>query len=469
MSRALFATLLVSATVWAGTPKYPFPTFANYPFGTRYTYQSVDVLQADIQLSYDTLIRKYYEVCPDGQRARIKWVDDSRGENGSNTVSEGIGYGMIIFVYMDNAQNNTQEKFDKLWKYYLSFQDNQTGLMNWKTNGCSGVGQEGAATDADLDAAFALLMAYKQWGNESYLTDAKKLIGKIWELEVESGSKILRAGNRWTEPSYNPSYFATGALRIFQQVDPSHDWLSVANANLALAKKNQHSSSGLSTDWCDGNGGPKNVNGSGSDKFGYDAVRTPWRISMDYLWFGTKAAKDFITPLNTWIKKATTKLPYSIKAEYKWDGTTTANWTNPVYTGALIIPSMLDSLDNSWTMTGKKGWEQVAQIAPENYFNNCWQIINSLTFAGGLQNFYGTVNSVGPRNGTQHLWEAHTRNGSLILTGTGSAQVDLVDPNGKVIAQASGTKNITLQAPRSGLLFAKISGETPQVIPVMLP
>jgi len=137
----------------------------------------------------------------------------------------------------------------------------------------------------------------------------KKLIASIWNKEVESGSKILKSGNRWTDQSYNPSYFATGVLRIFKQVDPSHDWLAVADANLALAKKNQNTSTGLSSDWCDGNGGPKNVNGSGTDKFGYDAVRTPWRISMDYLWFGTKAAEEFITPLNTWIKKATNKFP----------------------------------------------------------------------------------------------------------------------------------------------------------------
>ncbi|HNY32936.1 MAG TPA: glycosyl hydrolase family 8, partial [Fibrobacteria bacterium] len=379
MSRALFATLLVSASVWAGTPKYPFPTFANYPAGTRYSYQASSVLEADIQSSYDTLVRRYYDVCPDGQRARIKWDDPTKGETGNNTVSEGIGYGMIIFVYMDNAKNNTQGKFDKLWKYYQSFLDGGDGLMHWKINGCNGAAQEGSATDGDLDAAFALLMAYKQWGNESYLTDAKKLIASIWNKEVESGSKILKSGNRWTDQSYNPSYFATGVLRIFKQVDPSHDWLAVADANLALAKKNQNTSTGLSSDWCDGNGGPKNVNGSGTDKFGYDAVRTPWRISMDYLWFGTKAAEEFITPLNTWIKKATNKLPYGVKAEYKLDGSTTAQWTNPVYAGALIIPSMLDSLDNSWTMRGTKGWEQVAQGAPDNYFNNCWQIINSLT------------------------------------------------------------------------------------------
>jgi endo-1,4-beta-D-glucanase Y len=63
-------------------------------------------------------------------------------------------------VYMDNATNNTQAKFDKLWKYYNSFLDAK-GLMNWKINGFTSANQMNAATDAELDVAIGLLEAYK--------------------------------------------------------------------------------------------------------------------------------------------------------------------------------------------------------------------------------------------------------------------------------------------------------------------
>ena len=42
-------------------------------------------------------------------------------DNLQNSVSEGIAYGMLLLVYMDNDENNTQPKFDKIWAYYNNF------------------------------------------------------------------------------------------------------------------------------------------------------------------------------------------------------------------------------------------------------------------------------------------------------------------------------------------------------------
>lgn len=44
-----------------------------------------------------------------------------------------------------------------------------TGLMNWKIDGFSGVAGGGGATDADLDAATALVLAFRQWSDQTYL------------------------------------------------------------------------------------------------------------------------------------------------------------------------------------------------------------------------------------------------------------------------------------------------------------
>ena len=65
-----------------------------------------------VQAAYNIFVTKYYE--ESGDKARIKW------DVPTQTVSEGIGYGMIVMVYMDNAANNTQAKFDKLWNTYWS-------------------------------------------------------------------------------------------------------------------------------------------------------------------------------------------------------------------------------------------------------------------------------------------------------------------------------------------------------------
>src|ERR1022692_2629606 len=78
-----------------------------------------------------------------------------RPENGNDTVSEGIGYGMLIGVFM-----NDKPMFDTLWAFAKSKFDSK-GLMTWcvpsgMTNSCSG---SGSATDGDEDMAYALLMA----------------------------------------------------------------------------------------------------------------------------------------------------------------------------------------------------------------------------------------------------------------------------------------------------------------------
>src|SRR3954454_21477973 len=67
-----------------------------------------------------------------------------RPENGNDTVSEGIGYGMLIGVFMDD-----QAMFDSLWAFGKSHNDGH-GLMTWCIPGgagsCSG---GGSATDGD--------------------------------------------------------------------------------------------------------------------------------------------------------------------------------------------------------------------------------------------------------------------------------------------------------------------------------
>ncbi len=75
MSRALFATLLVSASVWAGTPKYPFPTTMNYPFGKNFVPQDFD---ADVQETYDEFVSLYYSTCSDGSARIHRMLNFSR-------------------------------------------------------------------------------------------------------------------------------------------------------------------------------------------------------------------------------------------------------------------------------------------------------------------------------------------------------------------------------------------------------
>ena len=202
MSRIVPAAILFFVILFlnlSAAPKFPFPCNAKYPYGIK----PAAINHQDVQKAY-TIFLKYYE--ESGTLARIKWDDPAL------TVSEGIGYGMLVMVYMDNATNNTQPKFDKLWNYYKQWR-NGNGVMHWKIRGFSNVQEQNGATDAELDAAIALLMAYKQWDNSQYLNDAKELIGKIWNSEVNQGDFLLKPGDSWDDKK-NPSYVSPAAFEM---------------------------------------------------------------------------------------------------------------------------------------------------------------------------------------------------------------------------------------------------------------
>jgi endo-1,4-beta-D-glucanase Y len=225
-----------------------------------------------------------------------------RPENGNDTVSEGIGYGMLISVMMGDKTT-----FDGLWGYWAAHP--ATGmLMNWTCpggTGCSG----GSATDADEDAAYALLLASKQWGGSpaggstSYLSLATTMIGQIWSAEIDTGSMLPKGGNMFgsVNPT-NPSYFAPAYYRIFGMVDTAHPWSGANGADggvVAAVYKALGNSGvnhgGLVPAWCTGTCTGVGSNGAADDGFyQYDAHRVPWRIGIDACWNNNASAKSFL-------------------------------------------------------------------------------------------------------------------------------------------------------------------------------
>ena len=155
---------------------------------------------------YTSWKSKFYLDCGGGL-ARI-----ANGQGSGNTVSEGIGYGMLLAV-----GNSDKTAFAALWAYYKAHVD-ANGLMNWTINGCSattpGQNDTYAATDGDEDVAMALVQADAKWGG--YKTDATNLINLIKKYETAAGPpSYLRPGDAANNGGkgdgiVNPSYFATG-------------------------------------------------------------------------------------------------------------------------------------------------------------------------------------------------------------------------------------------------------------------
>ena len=151
-------------------------------------FRPTTISDADADAAYDAWKTGFLEDCT--QRALPReMVGD-----GTLTVSEGIGFGMLLTVVHDE-----QPIFDGLWQYYQNNLDSH-GLMHWRRSGCEGAQSgDNAAADADLDAAMALVMASRRWSTTPYLADAQDLIEKIRVYETANGGNGLscaQAGRR---------------------------------------------------------------------------------------------------------------------------------------------------------------------------------------------------------------------------------------------------------------------------------
>lgn len=189
----------------------------------------------------------------------------------NSTVSEGIAYGMLLAVLMDD-----QPLFDDLWQYSQLWIDDH-GLMMWYvdptgTEACPGLDPAlncGAATDSDEDMAWALLLAEQRWGGQGSLGDtygalARRQIDTIFAWEVDHGWSVLKPGDGWGGYTQtNPSYFAPAYYRVFGEVtDNVEGWNAVIDTSYQIIENslntdNGNVDNGLVPAWCDYEGTPR--------------------------------------------------------------------------------------------------------------------------------------------------------------------------------------------------------------------
>ena len=239
-----------------------------------------------------------------------------RPENSNDTVSEGIGYGMLIGVYM-----NDQPMFDALWTYAKAHLDGK-GLMTWCIPGsgstsCSG---SGSATDGDEDMAWALLMASKQWSGGTYATDATGLIGKILTNEVTSDG-VIEAGDGFNNATeINPSYFAPSYYRAFAAATGNAAWTTAVEKTYGILAA-ASGTDGLVPNWVNQSGAGITSTSSDGPYFGYDACRTPFRIGIDWCQNGEPRAKTYADKIAGFYGTQATNALSMLKDGYTTTGT----------------------------------------------------------------------------------------------------------------------------------------------------
>ncbi|HSM83298.1 MAG TPA: glycosyl hydrolase family 8 [Nodosilinea sp.] len=236
-------------------------------------------------------------------------------EDSDRTVSEGQAYAMLRAVAINDpatfertyswAQNNLARTDDEGAPTDL--------LWAWKwgqrPDGSWGTLDPNFATDADIDAATALIWAAQRWGCPQYLDAARALLADIWALGTVTfadGTRQLIPGPAEAfrlEPEQvvlNPSYFAPASFRLFAQVDPDHDWQSLIDSGYALlAALADFSTTGLPPDWVAYNPTTDTYRQLPLDyplqsRYSFDAFRVWWRVSQDAAWHREPRAQAYL-------------------------------------------------------------------------------------------------------------------------------------------------------------------------------
>ena len=271
---------------------------------------------------------------------------------GGVTTSEGQSYTMLRAVWMDD-----QVTFRQSWQWTKDNLQRDDRLMAWsfgeRSDGWFGVQEQvgggNSATDADVDIAFALLMAYSRWKQDDYLYDALPLIEAIWEKSVVlvEGEPVLVANDlERLDPSevlINPSYFAPYAYRVFERVDPERDWSGLVDNSYAVLTELQQQpldaaqTAGLPPDWVAMDrltGDLRAPDGELTTQFGYDALRLPWRLALDHRWYGEPRARQLLEGQRFLAQEWTDE--HRLVATYERDGTPAAAYESPAMYGAAM-------------------------------------------------------------------------------------------------------------------------------------
>jgi endo-1,4-beta-D-glucanase Y len=216
-----------------------------------------------------------------------------RPENGNDTVSEGIGYGMLAAVYM-----NDQTTFDGLLQYQQAHLDSK-GLMNWHITSGGANASDGAysASDGDEDIAFAMLMASDQWqpGTYDYLTMARAMIESMRMYSLFSDGVMQNGDNYNTADQLNIDYFSPAYYKVFQKAIPDGGIFQFSVSQGYKHLLAQAGTNGLVPDSSDLE--DNTTCSTCKATYGYDACRTPWRIAMDYCWNGDANAQMYLTKI----------------------------------------------------------------------------------------------------------------------------------------------------------------------------
>lgn len=314
--------------------------------------------------------------------------------------SEGMSYGMIIAVMMDD-----KDTFDKLWtfaKTKMQHQDGEKkGYFAWQLRNKAPyvMLDPHSAPDGEEYFVMALMFAANRWGSGSgiydYETEANAILHEMVHKEPSrtirpmidpEHKQIIFSPNPpaagFTDPSYHlPAFYELWARWAKEDNELWKEAARVSRDYFTLAA---HPETGLFTEYASFDGKPYKVFfNSNSDLSAFDSFRVIQNIAVDYLWFATdERAVEAVNKLLGFYSAQPT-----IVAVYSHDGKPKVNYGSPALVAMNAVGATICTEDYA-----KRFVEELwAQPTP----NGRWRYYNGLIHMLGLLHVSGEFRMYG--------------------------------------------------------------------------
>ncbi|MFC9778911.1 glycosyl hydrolase family 8 [Paenibacillus chitinolyticus] len=388
----------------------PFPQHVSYTSGTikpnNYTQAQLD---QQVKTKYDEWKSRYLVKHPKISNQYYVFYNKEKIVTKPKDVvscSEGHGYGMLITAYMAGHDADAQTYFDGLYRFYKAHPSSiDPALMAWqqaKDSSGNIVDTSGsdAATDGDMDIAYALLLADKQWGSSgtvNYKSEAVKIINAIMKREVHAKYFHLKMGD-WasdSDPEFGPgtraSDFMLNHLKAFKAATGNANWDKVTDTTYNVINtvfKNNSPNTGLLPDFIvrKSNGtyapAPEGYLEEATDNdYSWNSCRTPWRIATDYLVSGDTRALSQVRKMNSWIQSATGGNPAKIASGYELSGKVIEADHAIAFTAPFAVSAMVDSSNQTWL---NKVWSDIVNSPTSDsyYYDNSIRVLSMIMVSG---------------------------------------------------------------------------------------
>jgi len=378
------------------------------PFPQHVTYLNGCILPNHISRQrMDDSVRSFYKVwkhtyiktgCKEGEY--YVWFEGPVSHN-KQCVSEGQGYGMMIVALMAGYDSAAQAIYNGLYHYYKAHPSRSDPyLMAWaQRKDCRDV-DGSSATDGDMDIAYSLLLADRQWGSHGdidYRSEAMHVISSILlrEINQKTFSVLLSNSVEYDSKDYfdmRSSDFMPAHFRAFRSASENTGWDKVIDSNYRLFQQLQDKFSpeaGLVPDFINKINGetrparPHYLESRYDGAYNYNACRMPWRVATDYLLHGDPRAAEMLEKINRWIRMTTKGDPDNISAGYSLAGEDLKNryYEALCFIAPFSVSAMINRENQAWL---NKLWDYMVHFRASefDYYDNSIRVICMLIISG---------------------------------------------------------------------------------------